>query len=164
LARCALPPSFTNHQSLITTHQSPLFPFAPFFVPFVSSVPAGSQATEGPNPGGAFFLFPLLFAFLCVLCGEHLSFVAAHHANYGRPKSRTDNPQATALFSPCPWRLALASFPLCVLCAFVVNVFSFFDHRRTTTAHGFARPSSVCRLPSSVCRLPSHVYRLTSFV
>jgi hypothetical protein len=69
---------------------------------------------------GFFFL-----SVLCDLCSEHLSFVAAHHANYGGPKVRMDNPQAKALFSPCPLRLWLASFPLCALCAFVVNAFSF---------------------------------------
>jgi hypothetical protein len=31
--------------------------------------------------------------------------VAAHHANYGGPKARMDNPQTIALFSPCPRRL-----------------------------------------------------------
>jgi hypothetical protein len=40
--------------------------------------------------------------------------------------------------------------PLRVLCAFVVNVFSSFDRRPTTTAHQLARPSAVCRLTSYV--------------
>jgi hypothetical protein len=106
------------------------------------------------------------FFFLCVLrvlCGENLSFEAAHHANYGGPKSRRDNPQTIALFSPCPWRLWLASFPLCDLCALVVNVFFFFrppttDQRRTTTAHEFALPSAVVR------RLCSFIYHPSSLI
>ena len=58
--------------------------------------------------------------------------VASHHANYGGPEARTDNPQTTALFPPCPLRFCLASFPLCALCAFVVKIFSSFDDRPTT--------------------------------
>jgi hypothetical protein len=62
---------------------------------------------------------------ISVLCPRNAlassSSVARHHANYGRLKSRTDNPQIIALFSPWPLRFCLASFPLCALCASVVK-------------------------------------------
>jgi uncharacterized membrane protein len=52
------------------------------------------------------------------------------------------------------------SIPLVSLCL-GGECFSFFDQRRTTTAHEVARPSTVVRLSSYVLRLTSNVFRLT---
>jgi hypothetical protein len=68
--------------------------------------------------------------------------VARHHANYGWPEARTGEfPVITFLSSVFSACLRLASFPLCALCALVVDAFSFpslevlwriFDQRPTT--------------------------------
>jgi hypothetical protein len=62
------------------------------------------------------------------------------------------------------YSLPLYFFTLCALRAFVVNVFSSFDDRPTTTDDRRPRMDSRVRLPSAVCRPPSAVRRLPSHV
>ena len=71
------------------------------------AVPLASCRAFGIRPVGRFASFRRAFVFVSrsvmfdgafAGCLHHSS-VARHHANYGRPKSRMDNPQTTALSS-----------------------------------------------------------------
>jgi hypothetical protein len=67
----------------------------------------------------------------------------------------------TYVFSAC---LRLASFPLCALCASVVNILfllSTADDRQTTNDDRASTRASVNRRPSAFLRLASNVLLLT---
>jgi hypothetical protein len=98
---------------------------------------------------------------LCDLCGEHLSFVAAHHANYGWGNSTL---AAIFAFIHHPSSLICSSCPLCLggECLFFSIVNGPVTHlRRPTNDDRRPRMDSRVRRPSTVLRLTSNVFRLT---